>query len=341
MKPVKQRSCFKTGCWILCGILLILANSCNTSRQNVPDVDNVEVTININRWDQQIFELANKEQVASFLQANPLYSNQFLQADQYPHDSLVVNYLNAFVNNPASKVLKREINSVFGETEQLKTDLEQAFKYLLHYYPETTIPKVYTAVTGFAGNDLFVSDSVIIIGLDYYLGEEATYRPLEFPQYILKRYRQEYIVPSIMLLWSSGLNKTELEDNSMLAEMVYYGKAYQFASQILPYTADSILIGYSGVEISDVNQNQDVIWAHFVEKQLLYETSHFVKKKYMDERPKTLEIGDKCPGRIGEWLGWQIVKKFVEEQQVELPELMAVSDARQVFMQSNYKPQAR
>jgi hypothetical protein len=173
----------------------------------------------------------------------------------------------------------------------------------LYYYPDTTIPRVYTAVTGFAGSDLFVSDSVIIIGLDYYLGEGVTFRPLEFPQYILKRYRQEYIVPSIFLLWSSGLNKTDIEDKSMLAEMVYYGKAYYFTSQILPYASDSLVIGYSGEEISDVKQNQDVIWAHFVEKQLLYETSHFTKKKYMDERPKTLEIGEKCPGRIGEWLG--------------------------------------
>jgi hypothetical protein len=59
----------------------------------------------------------------------------------------------------------------------------------------------------------------------------------------------------------------------------------------------------------------------------------------MDERPKTLEIGEKCPGRIGEWLGWQIVKKYAREQQVSLRNLMELSDARQLFMQSNYKPQ--
>ena len=224
-----------------------------------------------------------------------MYANQFLHVDQYPHDSLAVNYLNAFISNPASQVLQEEIGSVFGELEQLQQDLEQAFKYLRYYYPQWSIPKVYTAVTGFAGNDLYVSDSAIVIGLDYYLGEGATYRPLEFPQYILKKYRQEYIVPSIILLMSSGLNNTEVEDKSMLAEMVYYGKAYYFTSQILPKSPDSLLIGYSGIEIQDVNQNEDVIWAHFVEEQLLYETSHFIKKKYMDERPKTLEIGNKCP----------------------------------------------
>lgn len=303
-------------------------------------MDNLQVSIDIKRWDQQIFELDDKQEIADFLDLHPLYSQQFLHVDQHPHDSMAVNYLNAFISNPASEVLKAEIHSTFGELDELKQHLEQAFKYLQYYYPEFMVPQIYTAVTGFAGNDLFVSDSVIIIGLDYYLGEEATYRPLEFPQYILKRYSQEYIVPSIILLLSSGLNKTEMEDKTMLAEMIYYGKAYYFTKQILPFTSDSLLIGYSSEEIWDVNQNQDLIWAHFVDKQLLYETSHFTKKKYMDERPKTVEIGNKCPGRIGEWLGWQIVNRYMEESQISLPELMEIADARSVFMQSNYKPPA-
>ncbi len=320
-------------------ILLTLIAGCNGNRQGVPNVDHIEVSVPLNRWDTEIFGLQSKQEIADFLQANPLYSNQFLHIDQYPHDSVAVNYLNAFINNPASQVLKQELEQVFGALDQLQQDLEQAFKFMRYYYPQWEIPKVYTAVTGFAGNDLYVSDSAIVVGLDYYLGEGATYRPLEFPQYILKKYRQEYIVPSIILLMSSSLNNTEVDDKSMLAEIIYYGKAYYFTSQILPTVSDSLLIGYSGEELRDVNQNQDVIWAHFVENQLLYETSHFTKKKYMDERPKTLEIGNKCPGRIGEWLGWEIVDKYMDEQQLTLPELMEISDARQVFMQSNYKPQ--
>ncbi len=326
-------------CRIIALILLVANSSCGTGNRNAPDVDDIEVTINLKRWDREIFALESKQQVAGFLQQNPLYSQQFLHVDQYPHDSLAVNYLNAFVQNPASAALKSEIDDIFGEAELLTGQLEQAFRYLKYYYPQAKVPQIYTAVTGFAGNDLFVSDSVIIIGLDYYLGEGASYRPLEFPQYILKRYQQEYIVPSIILLLSSGLNKTDLEDKSMLAEMVYFGKAYHFTSQILPTVPDSLLIGYSAQEWTDASQNQDIIWAHFVEHQLLYETSHFVKKKYMDERPKTLEIGDKCPGRIGEWLGWQIVGKYADEKEIELQQLMEISDARQLFIQSNYKPQ--
>lgn len=320
-------------------IIICLVASCDTGRKALPEVDHLNVSVSIERLDKELLQLEDKHQINEFLQSHPVFSSEFLHVDQYPHDSLAVNYLNGFINNPAIEVLRDEIDSVFGDTEALRSELEQAFKYLLHYYPNTRIPKVYTAVTGFAGNDLFVSDSVIIIGLDYYLGQGATYRPLEFPKYILKRYSKDYIVPSIVLLLSAKVNNTEMEDKSMLAEMVYYGKAYHFTKQLLPEVADSLLIGYTLQEMQDVKENQDVIWAHFVDEQLLYETSHFIKKKYMDERPKTLEIGNKCPGRIGEWLGWQIVEQYVEEQEVSLQTLMANSDARQLFMQSRYKPQ--
>ena len=325
---------------IYCLVILALPllTGCSQEKE-VPDVSKIQVPLSIERWDQSIFELQSKHEVADFLTNNPIFSQQFLQVDQYPHDSLAVNYLHAFIKNPGSSVLQKEIQQVFGDLGQLEEELSEAFRFLKYYYPEIDLPRVSTAVTGFAGNDLFVSDSIIVIGLDYYLGEGATFRPLDFPRYILKRYQPEYVVPSIVLLWSSGLNKTDVQDNSMLAEMVHFGKAYHFANHILPYTPDSLLIGYSGEDLANVSQNQDVIWSHFVDKQLLYETSHFTKKKYMDERPKTLEIGDKCPGRIGEWLGWEIVKKYAADQEIGLRDLMETTDARRIFMQSKYKPQ--
>ena len=269
-------------------IIGLLYTGCQSGSREIPDVDHVQVTVDIERWDQELFQLGNKSEVESFLKSHPLFSQQFLHVDQYPHDSLAVNYLNSFLSNPAISVLQDEITDTFGDLTTLKQELQKAFQYLKYYYPNSRIPKIYTAVTGFAGNDLFVSDSVVIIGLDYYLGEGATYRPLDFPRYILKRYQPSYIVPSIVLLMSSGLNRTEVADKTMLAEMVHFGKAYYFAKHILPNTADSLLIGYSTEDLSNVSQNQDVIWSHFVEHKLLYETSHFVKKKYMEERPKTL-----------------------------------------------------
>lgn len=311
---------------------------CQQNKEKRPDVSHIAVEVSVKRLEQDLFSANSKEEVHNFLNANKILKQQFFYADQYPHDSILVNTLFDLINDPHIDTLYRETQAAFGDLSDLQAQFAEAFRYIKYYYPDFEAPEIQTIVTGF-GRDMYISDSVIIVGLDYYIGKGATYRPIDLPQYILRRYEKEYIVPSYVLLLSSKYNKINAEDHTMLADMIFYGKAYYFASKVLPDVPDSILIGYESASLKDVHENQQIVWAHFVENELLYETSHFVKKKYMDERPKTLEIGNKAPGRIGVWLGWEIVKQYMRgHSEVKLPELMETKDAQQIFMKSRYKP---
>jgi hypothetical protein len=120
--------------------------------------------------------------------------------------------------------------------------------------------------------------------------------------------------------------------------MVAYGKAYAFTKKILPCTPDSILIGYSQKEIDGAFFNEPTIWKKMIEDQVLFSTSHFIKQKYISERPKTTEISSQCPGRIGMWVGWQIVNHYQDETGKKLPDLMREADAQKIFKLSKYKP---
>jgi hypothetical protein len=138
------------------------------------------------------------------------------------------------------------------------------------------------------------------------------------------------------------MNITDPADKTVLADMVAYGKSYYFAKRMLPCVPDSVLMSYSAEEIEGSRKNQDLIWARFIESQVLYSTSHVVKKDYLGDRPFTIQVGDKCPGRIGQWVGWQIVEKYMETHpDVTVPELMKMSDAQKLFRESRYKPDRR
>lgn len=321
-------------------ILLIIPIllSCGKTSGDRPDISKIKLKVKIKRLERELFSIKDKDELREFLADYPGLSQHFFQIDQYPHDSILVNSLYKLINDPHIDTLYDETQQIFGNFDDMEDQFEQAFRHVKYYYPDFKAPEIQTIITGF-GRDLFVSDSLIIIGLDYYLGENATYRPLEIPDYILQRYSKDYIVPACILLLSQKYNSLNPKDNTMLADMIYYGKSFYFTDKILPDVADSILIGYSTEELQDVNKNQSVVWAHFIENELLYEKSHFIKKKYLEERPKTLEIGNKAPGRIGIWLGWEIVKRFMEENdQVTLPQLMEIDDAQRIFTQSKYKP---
>lgn len=320
-------------------ILSFLLFSCKNDDCGGPDVSDISIDLEVKRLDQILFSLKSKEEIQTFLDNHPVYAEKFIGIRNYPDDSVVVNELYRLINDGHIDTLYQETQEVFGDLSVLKKEFEDAFRHIKYYYPDFTPPTVYTAFSGLGtiGPDLYISDNTIIVSLEFFLGEDASYRPQAY-DYILKRYKPEFIVSTCIMLYSSKYNMTNMEDNTLLADMVFYGKSYYFTQKAMPCLPDSILIGYSDAQTSLVENNTRVIWSHFIDNELLYETSDFVKPRYVDERPNIIEISNQVPGRIGRWLGWEIVQEYMEKTNTTLPELMQERDAQKIFRQSKYKP---
>ena len=303
-----------------------------------PDISNIDVNVKIDRLEDILFNASSPKDIEYFLFNNPVLTEQFLGSNQYPSDSILALELYKNVKHPSLDTLYQETKTVFGDGSELEEQLSLAFSYIKYYYPDFNAPKVQTMVTGFGSSEIFVSDSLVVIGLDYYLGEQAKFRPNGFPDYILKRFDKAYIVPAIVLLLTDKYVASFSSDNTMLAEMLYFGKRFYLAKKTMPCVNDSLIIWYDGKELINVENNKEVLWHHFLDKQLLFESNHMVKKKYIEERPKVLEIGDKCPGRIGTWLGWDIVRAYMEQKpEISVQQLMMINNAQEIFNGSKYR----
>ena len=303
-----------------------------------PDVSFIEISVNIERLEKKLHKIPTKNDLSELLAQNTMFAEEFLNLSQYPSKEILVDRYFNLLNSKDIDSLFIEVESTFGDLKDIRNQFEEAFRYLKYYYPETKVPKIKTVVTGIT-NDLYLSDSLIIIGLDYFLGLEGKYQPMDVPGYILKRYQKEYLVPQVMLMYSNFYNKTSYKDKSTLAEMVYYGKAFYMAKNLMPCTNDSLFSGYTAFETIDIDEHEPVIWASLLENEVLYESDPYIKDKFLSERPKTIEIGENCPGRIGRWVGWRIVQKYAtRHSELTLPEVMEVDDAQKIFIESKYKP---
>ena len=315
--------------------------ACDKSQEKqcafIPNTNKIKLNLQFESLENTLPAIQTKQQLADFFSLHPLMRDNFFNRQSYPDDSVFINELFRRVTHPSMDTLLAETQRVFGNGDELKKQFTEAFKNLKYYYPDFNPPKIETTISGLE-TDVMVTDSLVIIGLDYFLGDGAKFRPNMY-EYILRRYHKNSVVPSVMLLYgiSDRFNKTNAEDKTVLADMIAYGKAYTFTKHILPCTPDSVLMGYTQKELDGAYYNEETIWKRMIEDQILFGTSHMIKQKYIAERPKTVEISAQCPGRIGMWVGWQMTNGYLYETGKKLTDLMLEPDAQKIFKLSKYR----
>ena len=129
------------------------------------------------------------------------------------------------------------------------------------------------------------------------------------------------------------------ENSDLLSHMVYHGKLLYALDLLLPDSEDSLKIGYSSNQMNWVRENEKDIFFHFAEKELFYSKEGKQIQKYIGEAPFTPGFPEGSPGMTGRWMGWQIVRKYMENTNpLDLQGLFSEGDAQKILKLSKYKP---
>jgi uncharacterized protein YjaZ len=86
--------------------------------------------------------------------------------------------------------------------------------------------------------------------------------------------------------------------------------------------------------------NESNIWQFFVERELLFETDPKLARRFINPAPFTkfnLELDAESPGRLGQYMGWQIVRAYMENNETDFKDMMQM-DATELFNKSKFKP---
>lgn len=313
-----------------------------------PDVSKIKVNIQIQRFDQELFQGKGKNVQVTDLQLSKKYGFFY---DDFVHRMVGNptlsgrNVLTALYKDQAYTDLNREVDSVFPSLSELEKELSLSFKYIKHYYPTAKVPRFISHLSGFA-YQITTGDDYMAIGLDMFLGRNSKFYGAlvqSIPLYQSRRFESQYMVPRITEVYArEELFRERDEDQTLLSKMVYNGKILYFMDQILPEnTPDTIKIGYTGAQMAWCKHYEGNIWGYFLESELLYQTDYQKIQTYLTDGPFTPQLGENRSSapKLGVWIGWQIVKRYMSANpSVTLQQLMKETDAQKILTQSKYKP---
>ncbi len=344
---------FRTSLLTLLSLFLFFGCTDKNAYKKV-DVSKIDMDLPLQHFEHDFFDFT----AANFEEHDVLMQQKYGSFYDYYTKQIMFFGMPKFNGDTAQYDRKLDIlgfvgdtimRSVYTSVEKLyeksvdEDEMKDAVKHLKYYFPKIKMSRIVTFLSGFQYGASTFDDSVIVVGLDMYLGADCPfYTKLDIPMYIVRKLKREFIVPNAMQsIYQLYFEKPAYSKELPLIEaMVNEGKKYYFMECMMPQLPDSMIIGYTSAQTSWCAKSEKQIWQYFNDQDLLYKTNFVEQKRYTTEGPTTTGMPSDSPGKVGAWVGWQIVRKYMKESagKVSLEALLLQTDAKMILKQAKYKP---
>ncbi len=308
--------------------IVVLAIACNEDskiEQNIPKID---IDVKVERFDE-IFAKAQPNDLPKLKTTFPfLFSKRI-------NDSVWIDNM----KDTLQQQLFTEVEKTFGNFDGVTNDLKSLFQHLKYYDKTFTVPRVIT-LTNFVDyrNKTIITDTIVLVALDNYLGEVHEFYE-DIPKYITQNMKPTQIISDLASDYAQKYI-FQSQRKTLLDDMIYFGKQLYFKDKMIPFETDAVKIGYSQDQLDWAISNESYIWRYFIEKELLYSTDNSLPSRFITAAPFTkfyLELDSESPGRLGQYIGWQIVRSYMEQNNVEFMDMLQM-DANDIFNAAKFKP---
>lgn len=317
--------------------------SCSSDKLDV-DVSAIDLEVDYQRFEIALsqgdspVELAeiNKECLQLGGELYEFYIYDMLRLGSAYNDSIGY-YLYPFVNDTMMQVVVADVKSTFSDFESIINQLNDGFKHLKYHLPDAAIPHRIITYNGTFVYGVVATDSLIGIGLEMYLGaDNPIVKEIRFPQYIKEKMNRNYLPIDVANRWIVSNVISENPGETFLNNLIYHGKLRYLIEAMFPDIEKEFIINYSKKEYDYAIASEYNVWQYLVDMDWIYTTDMKVKMRFFEEAPTTVGI-DNSPGRMGQFMGWQMVRSYMDENPgVSLQELLNETNETKIL--KAYKP---
>ena len=335
-------------------LLLAVSLFACKKKKGIPDVSDIKVDIKLERFDRDFFAIDSNNVWPGLTQLNKKYpslTDIFLQNILGLDSASAASGVKRFIS--MSGGLYDTVNTVFKNTSDIEKDFKKGFQFVKYYFPNYKVPAIVTIagpVDAMAQSETgptpdFLGPDFLGISLQFYLGKNfSVYNDPFFienvaPGYRSLRFSKEYIIGDAMQLVVNDMFPDKSGSKPLIEQMVEKGKRWYLLDKFLPTTPDSVKTGYTQKQLDWCNENEGLIWSYLVKNEDLNSLNPAIIQTYIGEGPFTQGFSQELsPGNMGQWIGWQIVKKFESKNPGLKPGEIMASDAKKIIEEAKYKP---
>lgn len=331
------------------GVLLVIVAllACNNNSGG-PDVSGIKVDIRLERFEKSFFAIDSNNIVPGLAKTHgefPDFYGDFMQnilgVSGNPADTTTLSVTKSILHSYTS--LASDLEKKFSNTTPLENELKRDFQFVKYYFPDYKIPVLVTYVGPLDAPGVALTRNRIAIGLQQYAGKDFPgYQANEvqqmYPAYISRRFDAAYIPANVVKAITDDLFPDKSTGRPLIEQMIEKGKQWWLLDKLIPTTADSLKTGYTQKQLKWCGENEGLIWNYFVTSENLESIEPEVIQNYIGESPTTQGMPQTSPGDIGQWVGWQIVKKFAAQNPALKPGEIMTTPARKILIEAKYKP---
>ena len=318
--------------FFLAGSIALLISSCANDPLDV-DASDVKVNIGFVNMDS-IWSSSNGR---DFLKADADFRVRIPEMYEYElgyclrvgriSDTALINSLTQFKNDPFMSRVGKAIRREFKDLSSVKSELLDGFRHIKYHLPSAKLPTNIVFMNSVFTSSAFSSQKEIGIGLERYLGEKSpVIKDLPndmFFTWIKEGMDRRYLVRDAFSSWIMTHFIPETDGN-LAEQIIRWGKILYLTEAAIPDAPESIIPRYSEEDYTWALENEYALWKYLVDQKMLFKIDELNKTNLLNEGPFTPGLPEKGPDRLGQFLGWRMVRKYMEVKDITVEELMNV-----------------
>lgn len=246
--------------------------------------------------------------------------------------------LREYFSHAALQKIYKDALKTFENTAPYEDELTKANALISENIPGSSLPQLALHVSGFKEN-VIILNNLVSLSADKYLGSNYPAYQEFFAPYQRQQMTPKMVVRDYLKAWlMSDIVKQDNDDqDTLLSTMVDEGKILYILSILLPQYNVNDLIGYTPEQTKWCVENEKQTWQTMIKQSNIYTTDHMIITRYINDAPFTSPLSLQSPGRVGVWVGWQIVAQYAKKTDASIQDILSL-DSQAILKGSKYNP---